>query len=544
MRISSNRWRLMWGLSATWLVLIVAGSLLADVKPVALFCDHAVLQQQMTIPVWGTADPGEEVTVRLGDQKVTTKADNNGDQPVAKWFVNVGQKVTTKADNNGDWMVKLQPLPAGGPYEMTIQGKNQIVLKDVMIGEVWICSGQSNMQWTVRNSANAEEEIANSANPMIRLFTVPRQAKPEPQKDVVGAWAVCGPETVADFSAVGYFFGRHLQKKLGIAVGLINTSYGGTPAEAWTNWNKLACMPELTPIVDRFRDALAKYPENLKRYEEALKAHREKARQAKERGETFTQRAPSPPMGPEHPHSPAGLYNAMIAPLVPYAIRGAIWYQGESNAGRAYQYRTLFPAMIASWRDAWNQGDFPFLFVQLAPYMKIETEPTESAWAELREAQLLTMLNCRNTAMAVITDVGEEDNIHPKKKQPVGDRLAIAARALAYGEDIEYSGPIYERMEIQGNKVILYFTHVDGGLVCKGDKLTGFTICGEDRKFVNAEAKIEGDTVVVWSDQVEKPVAVRFGWANYPVVNLWNKADLPASPFRTDDFPGVTKDAQ
>jgi sialate O-acetylesterase len=521
MRIDCSKWRVMLGFLAVWFGLAATGGLLADVKPMALFCDHAVLQQQMPIPVWGTADPGEDVTVTLGDQKAVTKA-----------------------DSHGCWMVKLSPLPAGGPYEMTIAGKNQVVLKDVMIGEVWICSGQSNMAWTVKNAANAEEEIANSANPMIRLFTVPRQAKPEPQKDVEGAWAICGPETVPDFSAVGYFFGRHLQKKLGVAVGLINTSYGGTPAEAWTNWNKLTNMPELTPIVDRFRDALAKYPENLKRYEEALAAHREKARQAKEQGKPFNQRAPSPPMGPEHPHSPAGLYNAMIAPLVPYAIRGAIWYQGESNAGRAYQYRTLFPAMIASWREAWNQGEFPFLFVQLAPYMKIESEPTESAWAELREAQLFTMLNCPNTAMAVITDVGEENDIHPKKKQPVGDRLAIAARALAYGEDIEYSGPIYDRMEIQGNKAVLYFTHVDGGLVCKGDKLTGFTICGEDHKFVNAEAKIEGDTVVVWSDQVEKPVAVRFGWANYPVVNLWNKVDLPASPFRTDDFPGVTKDAQ
>lgn len=516
-----GRWKWCVGLLALWTGLLVAVAAWADVKPMALFSDHTVLQQQAPIPIWGTADPGEEVTVTLGDQKVTTKA-----------------------DANGCWMVKLQPLPAGGPYELGISGKNQITLKDVMIGEVWICSGQSNMQWSVRASANAEQEIANSANPLIRLFTVPRQAKPEPQKDVQGTWVVCGPETVPDFSAVGYFFGRELQKKLGVAVGLINTSYGGTPAEAWTNWNKLTTMPELSPIVDRHREALAKYPENQKKYEEAIAAYRERARAAREKGERFTERAPGPPMGPENPNSPAGLYNAMIAPLVPYGFRGAIWYQGESNAGRAYQYRTLFPAMITSWRDVWNQGDFPFLFVQLAPFMKIEPEPSESAWAELREAQLLTMLNCPNTAMAVITDVGEEDDIHPKKKQPVGERLAIAARALAYGEQIEYSGPIYDHMEIQGNKAILHFTHVDGGLECRGEKLTGFTICGEDRKFVNAEAKIEGDTVVVWSDQVEKPVAVRYGWANYPVVNLWNKAGLPASPFRTDDFPGITQNAQ
>ena len=493
----------------------------ADVKPVALFTDHAVLQQEAQIPVWGTADPGEEVVVTLGEQKVSTVA---GD--------------------DGKWMVILAPLSAGGPYEMVIAGKNRIVLADVMIGEVWICSGQSNMQWSVAASANAEQEIASSANPMIRLFTVPRQSKPEPQADVDAAWAVCGPETVPNFSAVGYFFGRYLQKHRNVPVGLINTSYGGTPAEAWTGWDKLTCMPELQPIVDRYRQAQEQYPENLRKYEAALQAYREEARAARERGEQFNKRPPNPPMGPEHPHSPAGLYHAMIAPLVPYAFRGAIWYQGESNAGRAYQYRTLFPAMIESWREVWNEGEFPFLFVQLAPFMKIEPEPMESAWAELREAQLLTMLNCPNTAMAVITDVGDENDIHPKQKQPVGERLGIAARALAYGEKIEYSGPIYDSMEIGDGKVILHFTHVDGGLECRGDKLTGFTICGEDRKFVNAEAEIVGDTVVVSSPAVPKPVAVRFGWANYPVVNLWNKAGLPASPFRTDDFPGVTVDAK
>lgn len=506
-----------------WLGILVVAAVpaLADVKPVALFSDHAVLQQRADIPVWGTADPGEEVVVTLGEQKASAVA---GD--------------------DGKWRVTLAPMAAGGPYEMVIAGKNRVVLADVMIGEVWICSGQSNMQWPVSASANAEQEIASSANPRIRLFSVPRQAKPEPQADVDGAWAVCGPETVPGFSAVGYFFGRYLQKQLNVPVGLINTSYGGTPAEAWTSWDKLTSMPELQPIVDRYRQALEQYPENLRRYEAALQAHREEARAARERGEQFNKRPPNSPMGPEHPHSPAGLYNAMIAPLVPYAFRGAIWYQGESNAGRAYQYRTLFPAMIESWREAWNAGDFPFLFVQLAPFMKIEAEPMESAWAELREAQLLTMLHYRNTGMAVITDVGEENDIHPKKKQPVGERLGIAARALAYGEEIEYSGPIYNSMEVRDGKAVLHFTHLGGGLECRGEKLTGFTICGEDRKFVNADAEIVGDTVVVSSPAVANPVAVRFGWANYPVVNLWNKAGLPASPFRTDDFPGVTADAK
>ncbi len=521
MRVLRSRVGPLWFVCLAAAICSFSSGVRGDVKPVALFTDHAVLQQQAEIPVWGTADPGEEVVVTLGDQKVSTVA---GD--------------------NGKWMVKLAPMPAGGPHELVIAGKNRIVLGDVMIGEVWICSGQSNMQFPVAASANSEQAIASSANPMIRLFSVPRQAKPEPQADVQGSWAVCGPETVPHFSAVGYFFGQDLQQHLKVAVGLIDTSYGGTPAEAWTNREKLASIPELQPILDRHQQALEQYPENLRKYEAALQAYREQARAARERGEQFTRRPPGPPMGPENPHSPAGLYNAMIAPLVPYAMRGAIWYQGESNAGRAYQYRALFPAMIESWREAWNQGEFPFLFVQLAPFMKIEAEPAESAWAELREAQLLTMLHCPRTAMAVITDVGEEDDIHPKKKQPVGERLAIAARALAYGEDVEYSGPIYDRMEVRDGKAILHFTHLDGGLECRGDKLTGFTICGEDRKFVHAEAEIAGDTVVVSSPAVPKPVAVRFGWANYPVVNLWNKVGLPASPFRTDDFPGVTAAAK
>ena len=247
---------------------------------------------------------------------------------------------------------------------------------------------------------------------------------------------------------------------------------------------------------------------------------------------------------PENPVTsakrPCGLYNAMIAPLLPYAIKGAIWYQGESNAGRSFEYRKLFPAMIKCWRDEWKQGDFPFLFVQLAPFMKIEPEPKESGWAELREAQLLTALHCPKTAQAVITDVGEEADVHPKQKDPVGARLALAAQAIAYGEKIEFSGPAYAAMKVQGNKVILSFTHLGGGLVAKDGALKGFTIAGADKKFVNAQAEIQGDKIVVCCDQVAKPAAVRYGWANFPVVNLWSKAGLPASPFRTDDWPGVT----
>ena len=494
----------------------VAAPAVAAVKPHALFSDNVVLQQGMPVPVWGTADEGEKVTVAFQGQTVSTQA----------------------AD--GKWSVRLAPLTAGGPAEMTISGENTVTVKNVLVGEVWVCSGQSNMAMTVNRTENAQEVVAQSANPKIRLFTVPRAGADEPQEDVEGQWSACEPKTVAGFSAVGYFFGKHLNQELGVPVGLINSSYGGTPAEAWTSRPVLASTPGLQVILDGFAQTVERFPEAMKRYEQAVQKWKEDAAQARKEGKPIRRR-PRPPMGPNHPKRPGALYYAMICPLQPFAIRGVIWYQGEANAGRAFQYRTLFPAMIECWRDDWGQGDFPFLFVQLAPFMAIVDEPTESAWAELREAQLLTMLNVPNTSMAVITDVGEQNDIHPKKKKPVGDRLALAARALGLGEKIEYSGPIYKGMKVAGGKAILSFDHLGGGLVAEGGELRGFTICGEDREFVNAAAKIAGDTVVVSCPKVAKPVAVRYGWANFPLGNLWNRAGLPASPFRTDKFPGVTE---
>jgi len=404
-------------LALTGVLCAAALSANAAVKPNALFSDNMVLQQGMSVPVWGTAGEDERVTVTFQGQNVSTTA------------------------KDGQWSVRLEPLRAGGPAELTITGENTITLENVLVGEVWVCSGQSNMAMSVSRVENAEGVIAQSANPKIRLFTVPRAAADEPQEDVEGSWSVCGPETVGGFSAVGYFFGKHLQEKLGVPVGLINSSYGGTPAEAWTSREALGREPELRVILDDFAAAVQRYPEAMKRYEDMVKKWKEEAQAARKAGKPFTRRRPQPPMGPDHPKRPGGLYYAMICPLEPYAIRGAIWYQGESNASRAYQYRTLLPAMIRCWRDDWGQGSFPFLIVQLAPFMKIQQEPTESAWAELREAQLMTMLNVPKTATAVITDVGEEDDIHPKKKQPVGDRLALAARALAYGEKIEFRSP-------------------------------------------------------------------------------------------------------
>jgi sialate O-acetylesterase len=360
------------------------------------------------------------------------------------------------------------------------------------------------MEMHLNSCADPDKHKAASKNPKIRLFTVPRKIAEQPLPDTSGKWVECGPDTVGNFSGVAYFFGRDLQKALDVPIGLIHTSWGGTIAEAWTPKEALEANPDLKKLV----------PADIK----------------------IDDKKPNPNQG-------TVLYNGMIAPLLPYAIKGAIWYQGESNAGRAAEYETLFPTMIQSWRKDWKQGDFPFFFVQLAPYdrgAKLPTEPTDTAWARLREAQRLT-LKTPKTGMAVITDVGDKEDIHPKQKEPVGARLALAARAIAYGEKIEYSGPTYDRVNFADGKAILSFQHLGGGLEAKGGELTGFTIAGDDKVFYNADALIQGDTIVVSSPKVAKPAAVRFGWANYPVVNLWNKAGLPASPFRTDDWPMETK---
>lgn len=501
----------------------------ADVKLHGLFTDHMVLQQKTTVPVWGKADPDEKVTVTIQ-----------------------GKSATATAGADGKWMAKLSNLEPGGPFEMVVEGKNKVKLDDVLVGEVWIASGQSNMEWTVSNSLNAKETIAGAANDQLRLFQHRKATAGKPSDGVVtdkpwAQWRVASPQSVPGFSAVGYFFGLEIQKARKVPVGIIHSSWGGTPAEAWTSIEFLEKTPELVHYVDNIKKQVANYETNkeqmMKNYQEQYEKYKEAVAKAKEENK----KAPQAPRQQQHPdqipNSPARLYNAMISPLVPYAIKGAIWYQGESNAGRAYEYRTLFPTMIQSWRAAWN-SEFPFLFVQLAPFMNISDQPQESNWAELREAQLLTSLKLADTAQAVITDTTNPDtdqkDIHPKNKAPVGQRLAIAALQKVYGENIVGSGPVYDKCKVEGDKVILNFTSIGSGLVCKGDKLTGFTIAGADKKFYNAEARIDGDKIVVNSDAVKEPVAVRFGWSDYPVVNLFNKEGVPASPFRTDDWPGKT----
>jgi sialate O-acetylesterase len=472
----------------------------AAVKLHGLFSENMVLQRDMPVPVWGIADPDETVRVAI-DYKPEGGFGSGSDS--------AGRSFTVKADKEGKWSGTLTPMLAGGPFTLTAKSaSNSVELKNVMVGEVWIASGQSNMEWPLQQTRDPKDVIAASKNPMMRLFDVPKTPKSTPQTELgnvseiknpaanrtFGKWLECDTSTVPGFSAVGYYFGSALQRDLKVPVGIINSSWGGTAAERWTSKAALEANPELN----------------------GLKG--------------------------------SDLYNGMIVPLQPFAFRGVIWYQGESNAGRAKQYFYLMNAMIKSWRDDWKHGEFPFLTVQLAPYDAVKVE---GQWAELREAQLFTSLKVKNTAMAVITDVGDPKNIHPLDKKPVGERLALAARALVANNrgsfggggagpaspKVEYVGPLFDSIKIDGDKAVLTFKHADNGMMAKGGKggpLTGFTIAGSDGKFVNAEASIVEDKVVVRSPEVPRPAAVRYGWANYPVVNLINREGLPATPFRTD----------
>lgn len=482
---------------ALGLSLLAASRGRAEVKPHTLFADHAVLQQGIKLPVWGTAEPGEKVTVKFQDQE---------------------QSAT--ASDSGAWRVNLAPLKAGGPFEMTIAGKNTVAIKDLLVGEVWICSGQSNMEWPMTATRDSQKNIKEANYPEIRLFRTPKAMTPKPLTEFAptknaaeGKWTECDPKSVADFSAVAYFFGRKLHQERKVPIGLIQTAWGGTAAELWTR----------EEIFDQYKEL------------KGLK------------GST--------------------LYNAMIAPLIPYGIKGAIWYQGESNVNKAWQYRTLFPAMIKNWRDDWKQGDFPFLFVQIAPYSAFYGPDHLPV---LREAQLYTAQTVPNTAMAVINDFGDDGDIHPVDKDPVGVRLGLGALALAYKQDVPYNGPIYAASKVDGSRMLLSFKHAAKGLVAqelsipltarevkdkekkivvtkkttidiKGGALVGFTIAGKDGKFVEANAKIEGDMIAVSSPSVSEPVAVRYMWGNTAVGNLFNGVGLPATPFRTDEFPVPTQ---
>lgn len=491
-------------------VLLLSGR--ADVRLPGLFSDHMVLQQGQPVTVWGWADSDEAVTVSFRNRTVSTVA------------------------AGGKWRVQLPRQKAGGPHALVVQGRNRVEIQDVLVGEVWICSGQSNMEWPLNRSFEPQPDVDAATLPQLRLFTVPKLRAQEPVDDVKAAWQLCTPASVPGFSAVGFYFGRDLQAARGVPVGLIHTSWGGSPAEVWMRQEVLERNPRFK------REILDPYPEQERKFQAELAAWEKESADLKAQGKEQTRGRPW------NSWRPSELYNGMIAPLIPFGVRGAIWYQGESNAGRAHQYRSLFPNLIQNWRDDWGLPDLTFLAVQLAPWDRnqkrspeeITARPVDSDWAELREAQLITAQTLKSVGLAVITDVGDKDDIHPARKQPVGARLALLARSLAYGERLVASGPVFKRLKVKQSDAILSFDHTGGGLEARGGKLRGFAIAGEDQKFMWADARIEGKTVVVSHPLVSRPVAVRYGWADYPVVNLFNREGLPATPFRTDDFPMVT----
>ncbi|MDR3699325.1 MAG: sialate O-acetylesterase [Candidatus Sulfopaludibacter sp.] len=491
--------------SPNWLlVFALAGSLHAAVKLPALISDHMVLQEGVPVRIWGSADPGESVRVEFQ-----------------------GQAVTAKAADNGQWSLWLKPLSAAGPLEMNVNGT---AIKDVLVGEVWLGSGQSNMEFALNQANNHEEEIARADYPLIHVFLVKRIVADRPAEDVAGTWQVCTPENAPRFSAVEYFFGRALHNYLHVPMGLIESYWGGTPVESWTSAPALKSDAALQYVGEEWDKVLAAYPAAKATYDQRVATWEKTAAEARAAGKTPPNRPGAPP-GPGHPNTPAGLYNGMIAPLTPYIIRGVIWYQGESNANEAHawRYRRIFAGMIQDWRKQWGEGDFPFLFVQLANFR------SNGWWPVLRESQTET-LSLRNTGMAVSIDIGDGGNIHPKDKQDAGMRLALVARHVAYHDSaVEYSGPMFRQATPENSTLRVWFSHADG-LQAKGNAaLTGFTIAGADGKFVPADARIEGATIVVSSTEVASPVAVRYAWADDPVCNLINQAGLPAGPFRSDE---------
>ncbi len=489
--------------SARSLVLVLASliplSIHGAVRLPAIFADHMVIQRNEPVHVWGFADAQETVTVTFR-----------------------GAQQTSAADDLGRWSVELPRGDAGGPFAITVRGSNTVTLSDVLVGDVWIASGQSNMGFAVKEGKNAEQELAAANLPQLRLMNVDQRFAGYPQDDVAVAmpWSASTAETVKDFSAVAFFFGRELVQREHVPIGIVESAWGGTPAEAWTSMRALSGDASLMPVFGAWAAMQAQEPDAV--------ITQEKERRALEKQPDTDENLRLP----WHPvfgaWAPGALFNGMIAPLTRFPIRGVIWYQGESDtdALRYAVYGRLFRALIQDWRESWGEGNFPFLYVQIANY---RTGPGDH-WPEIREAQR-EALDLVNTAMAVTIDIGDPENIHPVDKQDVGARLALAARAMGYGEPVEYSGPLFRSMSREGTQLRLMFDHA-GGLVARGGPLQGFEIASEDGHFMPATAKIEGATVVLSSPAVRMPVEARYGWADNPMCNLYNRIGLPASPFR------------
>ncbi len=508
------------------LTLLAALSVRAELKLPAIIGDNMVLQQKQTNPIWGWDAAGTKVTVKFGDQ---TK--------------------TGVADDKGKWTVKLDPVPANAtPAVLTVTGTSTKEVKNVLVGEVWLCSGQSNMGFTTNQARDADVELMACNIPQIRLVRVPNVGTQELQDDFKGEWKECTPESAASFTAVGFFYGKLLHEMLNVPVGLIDNAWGGSSCEAWVRRDVLEKDARFKTMIENWKKQEASYSdETFAKEQEAYKAKLDawtKARVAAAKEKKFFDQPA--PRGPQNPmkgqHRPGNLYAGCLHPVIGYGIKGAIWYQGESNAGGAYEYAYLFPLMIQHWRDEWKSGDFPFYWVQLADYKAELPEPGDSDWAELRESQTKTQTAIKNGGQAVIIDVGEGKDIHPKNKRDVAERLVRWALAKDYGIKIPYRSPELKSAEFNGNKAVVTLDTFGSSIQAFDvQEARGFAVCGEDKKWAWAEGKIVGpDKVEVTSKTVAKPVAVRYAWSDNPVCNLYSKEWLPVTPFRSDNFPMIT----
>jgi sialate O-acetylesterase len=497
---------------AAWIALALLGSsaALANVTLAPLFRDGAVLQRDQPLPIFGRATAGEKIRVQFHAQFAET---------------------TAAAD--GSWRVTLSPEPAdGNAAELIAAGANVVRVHEVVVGDVWLCSGQSNMEFRVAQANDAGREIAAANFPLIRQFKVAHLVSDKPAVDAPGAWKPCTPATAGEFTAAGFFFARDLFQRTGVPIGLVNSSWGGTQIEGWIGADALAADPAAPAIVARWQKVLADYPAKVAAQAKALAQWKSAAAAAKAAGQPVARRQPAAAEGPGSRWMPSGMFNAMIAPLTPAALRGVLWYQGEANAARAGEYRTLFPAMIQQWRVAFAQPRLPFYFVQLPNFER--GDAAGEPWARLREAQA-GALALPDTGMAVAIDIGDPQNIHPKNKQEIGRRLALLARAQIFGEQVESAGPTLVSAKPEGAALRVTFSHA-AGLTLRDQPLTGVEVAGDDRKFVPATARIEGDDIVVAAGSVKAPVAVRYAWRNCPVASLFNGVGLPAAPFRSDNW--------
>lgn len=492
----------------------------------SLLRDGAVLQAGVPVCLRGSAAPGAPVDVGFD-----------------------GEAVRTRADKDGHWQACLGPLPSGGPRTLTVrvEGRESCTVRELFVGEVWVCSGQSNMEFPLAGAEGGAEAAASAADPLLRLFMVPKRVSEAPQAGIgEAAWEPATAASASRFSAFGYWFGARLRRELGVPVGLVQAAVGNTPGEAWVPARLLEHDEDFTPILERWRRSLAAYPDAPGAYAKAFAEWDRQADRAEREGRPIPGAFPKL-VGPGHPWTPGGLLNGMVAPLASYPVRGVIWSQGAAAPERAFQYRKLFRLLIREWRRQWAADDLWFLFAQEAAFGPRRDEPGEHSWAELREAQQMALAE-PNTAMAVALDCGDEKDIHPKRKRPVADRLALAALARAYGRQIAWSGPVFRAMRLEGNRARLQFDHAADGLATRdGGPLKGFAVSpgatgflSGNRGFVWADARIEGREVMVSSPRVPLPAAVRYAWAQNPDANLVNSAGLPAAPFRTDAYPGVT----